>query len=133
MLEGIEEARRTDLSEERAVPHNLTIEHLMPQSWAAHWPLEATADDDARRRRERLVHTIGNLVLLTGKLNSDVSNGPWASKVEALDEHATMLVTRDLVKTWGERDWNEDLIMERGVSQARLFTETWPGPAAWLG
>ena len=28
--------------------------------------------------RDRIIHTLGNLTLLTGKLNSKVSNGPWA-------------------------------------------------------
>ena len=36
ILEGIEGQLRTDKSESRNVPRNLTIEHIMPQEWRAH-------------------------------------------------------------------------------------------------
>ncbi|MBL3668424.1 HNH endonuclease [Streptomyces sp. M2CJ-2] len=32
---------------------------------------------EAHQRRQVLVHTLGNLTLLTRRLNPAVSNGPW--------------------------------------------------------
>lgn len=65
----------------------LSIEHLLPQKWDPHWPLPThrTADgapvelptDEAEAWRTDVLHTIGNLTLVTQKLNSSISNGPW--------------------------------------------------------
>ena len=70
ILEGVEEQyRKTSLAEETEVPKNLTIEHVLPQSWEAHWPLPTKLDEEeARQERNRLLHTIGNLTLVTGRV-----------------------------------------------------------------
>jgi hypothetical protein len=47
----------------------------MPRKWLTHWPLEDASHEEADR--DRIIHTLGNLTLLTGKLNSKVSNGAW--------------------------------------------------------
>ena len=48
----------------------------MPRKWDR--PLAASRRGTAAKtERDRLIHTIGNLTLLTGPLNSKVSNGPW--------------------------------------------------------
>jgi hypothetical protein len=133
VLEGIEEARRRQYSEDvHVVRGSLTIEHLMPQSWAAHWPLPADIPDVhlAAGRRDRTLHTIGNLTLLTQKMNSDVSNGPWASKARALQKHSTMLITKDLLEHYSEGPWDEETIRERSLELADLFRAVWPGPPA---
>src|SRR5690606_31722489 len=39
LLEAIEKAKRTKLSEEVQIKSTLTIEHVMPRSWQEHWPL----------------------------------------------------------------------------------------------
>ena len=45
ILEGIEEQyRKIALAEENVVPPRLTIEHVLPQSWEAHWPLPTNTD-----------------------------------------------------------------------------------------
>lgn len=130
VLEAIEEQRRKDYSEDVHVARNsLTIEHLLPQGWAAHWPLpEGVNVDEATGRRDRLLHTLGNLTLLTQRLNAEVSNGPWPQKAAALDTHATMLITKDLLKRWGGVQWDEDAIQQRGRVLAELFIRAWPGP-----
>ena len=48
----------------------LTIEHLMPQSWREHWSagvldIDGSVDQELAEQRNRLVHTIGNLTLVT--------------------------------------------------------------------
>ena len=49
----------------------------MPRRWQTHWQL---GDGTVEADRDRLVHTIGNLTLLTAKLNSKVSNAAWPVK-----------------------------------------------------
>jgi hypothetical protein len=65
----------------------LTVEHLMPQSWQRHWPLRSVDEVGRARetkRRQELLHTLGNLTLTTNKLNAALSNGPWDGKRRAI-------------------------------------------------
>src|SRR5690606_9309136 len=81
LLEALERRLRGKLAETEYVPKNLTVEHLMPQSWEAHWPLPHGEHTElAAANRRRLIHTIGNLTLLNNRLNPLVSNGPWGGE-----------------------------------------------------
>lgn len=55
-----------------------TIEHLMPQKWRKHWPAEL--DEEQELVRNRVLQQLGNLTLVTQKLNSKFSNGSWETK-----------------------------------------------------
>ncbi|MGY1527983.1 DUF262 domain-containing protein [Streptomyces sp. MN3] len=104
----------------------LTIEHLLPQSWEAHWPLPDDAGHgsvEAHQRREALVHTLGNLTLLTGKLNPAVSNGPWERKRAEILKHSALSLNRSLPERW-----DEDTIMARADHLAEAFCRRWQRP-----
>ena len=81
VLTGIEEQLRTALTETQDVPGNLHIEHIMPQAWYGNWPLERGDLDEvsATEHRNLMIHTIGNLTLVNARLNSTLSNAPYAS------------------------------------------------------
>lgn len=123
VLESLEQAMRTDEVEQVPLPHDLTIEHVMPQEWTEHWPLPPTEDPLlTASSREAIKHTIGNLTLLTGKLNSGQSNGPWAAKREAIRKKSVLLISADV------RDaeaWDEAAIAARTDRLARLAISTW--------
>jgi hypothetical protein len=107
----------------------LTIEHVMPQSWEARWPLpDGTAEQQqlARQERERAVHRLGNLTLLTSSLNPDVSNGAWQTKRSAIEEHSLLRLNRHLCKN---DVWDEEKIDERGRWLARQIAGIWPAPS----
>jgi hypothetical protein len=80
VLESVEDYLRgwkegqAGLGGERVARGSLGIEHVMPRKWHAHWPLLAAGNE---AEREHIIHTFGNLTLLTGKLNSKVSNAAW--------------------------------------------------------
>ena len=81
-------------------------------------------------RRRWPIHTLGNLTLLTGKLNSKVSNGPWSGaggKHEALQGHDVLLINRDLLET-AEDSWTDDAINRRTHRLAKLIIGVWPVP-----
>lgn len=40
--------------------YGLTIEHILPQEWRAHWPL-VPGDTERGDRKNALMHTMGNL------------------------------------------------------------------------
>lgn len=134
VLEAIEEQRRKGLSEVPTIPKGLTIEHLMPQAWEKHWPAPMGPDrDEALRARDRLIHSIGNLTLLTSKMNTGMSNDPWHRKTSSLKKHSTLLITGDLLHTWGDGAWNEESITQRGTSLMQHFKKVWPGPSQSSG
>ena len=130
VLEGVEEQyRKTSLAEETQAPRNLTIEHVLPQSWEAHWPLPNNIDEhEAQHKRNQLVHTLGNLTLVTQRLNSTASNAPWKLKSKTLKEHSVLLLNRRLLDESGEVAWDEQTILSRSRRMAALVAVVWPGP-----
>ena len=130
VLEGVErQLRSSGMSEQPAVPTNLTIEHLMPVGWSrGEWPLPEGVDTDAATyQRNTLIHSIGNLTLVTQKLNSSMSNDPWECKREELQEHSVLLLNNELLS---QPSWDEDSIRSRSRRVAELVSERWPGPAS---
>lgn len=80
ILRALEYAARgpTQGSNEVPVQAALTVEHVMPQSWAAVAYYQVEGMTDGRRlARDIAIHRFGNLTLLTQPLNSSVSNGPF--------------------------------------------------------
>ena len=130
VLEGVErQLRSSGKSEQPAVPTNLTIEHLMPVGWGKEeWPLPEGIDTDAAiYQRNTLIHSIGNLTLATQKLNSSMSNDPWASKRDELQEYSVLLLNNELLS---QPSWSEGAIRARSRRMARLVSDRWPGPAS---
>ncbi|MCC6765107.1 MAG: DUF262 domain-containing protein [Deltaproteobacteria bacterium] len=134
VLEAIEDFQRgwrdgrPGFGDERVARGKLVIEHVMPRKWVSHWPL--TAGGDTETDRERLLHTLGNLTLLTGKLNSKVSNGPWlgaGGKREALESHDVLVLNRELLKRAAEQ-WSEVAIRRRTEELTESILQIWPVP-----
>ena len=127
VLEGIESGLRTPMSETSDVPRGLTIEHLMPVSWSKeNWPLPACVDEEeATESRNGLIHTIGNLTLVTQRLNSRLSNAPWHEKRATIQKHAVLNLNGELVT---KSAWDEAAIRARSQRMAELIAKCWPGP-----
>jgi Protein of unknown function DUF262/Protein of unknown function (DUF1524) len=141
LLEACELERRSasggfaELAEEEApqLGMSLTVEHVLPQSWSEHWPL-ARIDSMAPEEREHLegerearVHRLGNLTLVTKRLNPSIGNSAWPVKREALDTHSVLHLNRDLVQG-NEISWEEAAMDGRGRELAELIVKHWPGP-----
>jgi hypothetical protein len=80
--------------------------------------------------RDALIHTIGNLTLLTGRLNTKVSNGPWGGlggKKQGLEAHDVLLLNRELLKGGGA-EWTEAAIRSRSEDMSRLIVDIWLVP-----
>ena len=104
-----------------------SVEHIMPQSWIANWPLEdgsegldvlelwdAPPDDPraaATRKREAAVQTLGNLTILSTGLNSAQSNLGWNQKRPEMMKHSLLPINQALLETTA---WNEAAILKRG-------------------
>ncbi len=134
VLEAIEDHLRgwkdgkVGLGGERVTRGKFHIEHVMPRRWTTHWPLPDGSRDEAGR--DLLIHTIGNLTLLTGPLNSKVSNGPWLGdngKKKGLEAHDVLVMNRELLKA-ADQGWAEAGIRSRSLELANLIVEIWPTP-----
>jgi len=129
ILEALELQRRaSDKTEDLALPKKkLSIEHIMPRGWTAtNWPLPDDTEE-SKEVRERLLHTLGNLTLVTGSLNSSLSNDPWVKKVVTLKKYSVLLLNADLQN---ESEWNETAIQKRNKELFKLAKNVWPYPPA---
>lgn len=138
IFEALEPMVRTDKSDDvMLIQQALTIEHLMPQSWQAHYPLPVGVDPEpASAARERVMHTFGNLTLLTQKLNTSVSNGAWERvDEEGVDKgkrdeilwHSNLGINSMLLHT---KKWDEDAIRSRSEVLFTAARKLWPRPYA---
>lgn len=122
------ELRDTGYSEGLAITEKLHIEHILPREWAHHWDLPGKKPEEVERmERDKVKHTIGNLTILTEKLNPSVSNAPWEEKREEIDDYSVLLLNRKMIGRWHD-EWNEGSIAERGKWLSELATKVWPGP-----
>lgn len=112
------------LAGSRITRKKYVIEHLMPRSWFANWPIN---DGYPEHEREKLIHTLGNLTLLSSKLNSKVSNGPWKQKRQHIYEHDLLALNKEVLAV-GEDTWNEKMIEARTDKLIAAIVELWPCP-----
>ena len=91
------------------------------------------------------MHSIGNLTLVTKKLNGTLSNRPWRDadaaevastgpdaglgKRSLVGRYSILLLNKDIVDNH-EEEWTEEDIRNRSASIATDVTEIWPRPAA---
>lgn len=104
-----------------------TIEHIMPQSWEANWPLQdgskgvssidlwgASPDDpraESTRKRAIALQTLGNLTILSTGLNSAQSNLAWEQKRPEMMKHSLLPINQALRDM---KSWDELAIAKRG-------------------
>lgn len=104
------------------------IEHVMPQAWGKHWPLPPGRTEVDRDLR---IHRLGNLTLLTKKLNSTVSNGPWLGekgKATHLQEKDVVLLNSRILAGYSTAQWDEASIDRRAGLMIDALLAIWPAP-----
>ena len=141
ILKRLNETFLTVKHETVVVSGELSVEHILPQTWQPNWPLEdcakgmtigdiANSPNDPRvgptRRRNQLLQTMGNLTILTQRLNASMSNAAWDGKRPALLASSLLPINQAL---HANSVWDESSIEARA---AELFTRAvgiWPAPA----
>jgi hypothetical protein len=133
LLRAIEEASRSAKNEAITLPDSLTVEHLLPQKGtlgdyphAETVPMEGI--ETPALARARLIHTIGNLTLLTQELNSSISNGPIAIKSKAIAADSDLRLNAWL-RTNPLTSWSEADIAVRGKELFATARGIWGHPA----
>lgn len=121
------------------------LEHIMPQKWQKYWSVQElpvllpdgsqASEAEALRIRTDAVYEIGNMTLLTAKLNKELQNYCFRDKVKGtkidkkeragMDKYAALSITKEVIN----RDplvWNEATIRERTNAMIQAFEKIWP-------
>lgn len=96
----------------------IEIEHVLPQSMSAAWKTDFSSE-----QHTSVVDKIGNLTLLTEKMNNEVSNGGYASKRPAY-KGSKYVMTRKLADDYPI--WNSSSISNRAEGLISYALNRWP-------
>lgn len=137
IIEELELASRDKFSATGDLLAGLSVEHIMPREWRREWPLpsgrfaperggvpadEAMAEEIATR--DRLIHTLANLSLLTPPGNSSAGNASFEMKKGRLRDS----LLRMNAEVADNASWQEPEIHLRARKLASLATKVWYGP-----
>lgn len=131
VLRGIERQLSTAKGEKITIHTKLTIEHVLPQSWEEQWPLPAPASTTPvggelpEDVRERMLHTLGNLTLLTQELNTSVRNAAYSVKQPEITAQSALRLNAYFQKVG---TWDEAAILARGEALFEVARKVWPHP-----
>ena len=95
-------------------------------AWTEHWP--STGDDNTDLLRNALLDNIGNLTLLTAKLNPSLSNSGFSIKRPEITKSLLALNAHFQAPAFTGPDalWAETCIQARAQSLFAVATKIWP-------
>lgn len=125
LLEAIDLQQETGKQEQLHIKSNLSIEHVYPQTpQAGAWP---SLD------QETLIHTLGNLTLLTQNLNSAVSNGAFSVKRPEIARQSRLRLNAYFQSYSNDDIWSAADIVKRGAELFKIAQNIWPYPLSGDG
>ena len=128
VLEALELGSRNAIHHESHVLPTaaLHVEHVLPVAWETHW--STPADENAVLVRNHLLHNIGNLTLLTDKLNPTLSNKAFTVKRPEIMKSLLALNAhfQDAKFAVPTPVWDEAAIRERAVKLFKVAVKIWP-------
>lgn len=144
VLRAVEEFLRsaTSMHEDLTLPSGLSIEHVMPQEWKTFWDEGPPLTPEEATQRDQLVHSIGNLTLVTQALNSSLSNRPWTDRAarglkqgghegkgkRSLLSAFSLLVLNKKILDEHPEAWTDEDITSRAQELVGVITKVWRGP-----
>ncbi len=113
LLRKLEQQKRVTEELDIAVPSRVHVEHIYPQ----------TPPDERRLpQHERWVNRVGNLTLLSARINAELRNADFPAK-KVRYEASQLELTKELL---GFDEWSTELITRRQAELAQLVPEIWP-------
>lgn len=134
ILEALDLQLTTRKQEKVHLSGSLTVEHVLPRSWKEvpdSWPLAPAAgisNEQATAERDNILHTIGNLTLLTNALNPSVSNSAFAKKRPEIALQSALRLNSYFQTVSDPEVWSEAQIIERGERLFETALKVWPYP-----
>lgn len=126
LLKFYEDSLHNEMTDPVTYNGELTLEHVMPRSWESNWPLIAEDPIEAKAQRIQKIDTLGNLTLVTGKLNTSLSNSAWDKKRDTLRKHAILRMNHEVIE---HETWSDESILARGEKLYEVFRTLWPRPS----
>ena len=109
---------------------DLSLEHVMPQSWnEVNWPFKEEDIKSSKTKEQKIlernetINRIGNLTLIRSGLNNAIGNKSFTEKKKLIKKHGVLFLNRYFVD---KEFWSEDEINERGRELAELAIKVWP-------
>jgi hypothetical protein len=90
------------------------LEHIFPQNAGADWP--------NRDKLEPFIWHVGNLTVLSNRLNSKARNSGFATKSKQYYSKSEIRMTRELTKV---KAWDEKAILDRAKQLGQQIIRTW--------
>ncbi len=113
LLRRIEQAKRTTEELDVAAPQRVHVEHIYPQS-----PQEG----QRLAQHGLIINRIGNLTLLSARLNTTIKNSPYAVK-KAYYEQSELLITKSIADSYN--DWSINTIDQRQIELSEIALDIW--------
>ncbi|WP_181034593.1 DUF262 domain-containing protein [Arthrobacter sp. 08Y14] len=145
VLAEVEKQLRNSRQENVTLPDGLEVEHVMPRGWRSYWLNNLSSEAGAEKRRDSLIHTLGNLTLTTQRLNSALSNRPWTDsearevaptgkdagkgKRSMLGDFSILAINKGIVDDHPAA-WTEADIRARSVQLTEAICAAWTHPGA---
>ena len=134
VLEAIEDYKRgwrdgkSGLGDERSRPRQVRNRARHAAEMGTHWP--APTGPRPSCERDRLIHTMGNLTLLTKRLNSKVSNGPWLGDEgkRSRPQPTRRLLAESRAGSGRADEWTDEAIRHRTEQLAAIIGRSGPCP-----
>ncbi len=101
--------------------HSYSVEHMLPKKWFTHWN-RPKLNEAAIKVRDQKLKTIGNLTLITKRLNSKLKNGGWTAKRNTLLEYSKLPMTTQYIQL---SNWNEGEIEKRATALVTQALKIW--------
>ena len=114
----IEKTIRSDLnSTEIRFIQEYSLEHVMPKKWRNNWNEKNLLNETQKEERDTILRTLGNLTIITKRLNSSISDANWGIKKVGRGKHKGLNEYANGIEIFSEylskTDWNEACIKER--------------------
>jgi len=98
-----------------------SVEHMMPVKWQQNWSIP-DMDEQKKAVRDKVLKTLGNLTLVTKRLNSKLSNDAWDEKKKTLRKYSSLNITIDYLD---DGVWEETRIASRAEDLVELAIKMW--------
>lgn len=108
---------------------NYELRHLMPKKWRSNWK-DITTDGELSELRDKKLLTLGNLAIISGTLNSSISNSSWIDKLEGKENKDGLRKLGSGIMTHADvldiNVWNEEEITIRASKLYNEVVKYWP-------
>lgn len=104
-----------------------SLEHMMPKRWRNHWVF--SGDQASAEFRDKKLHTIGNLTIITQTLNASIRDADWATKKAGRGDKGGLKKYSEGIETVSDyldfNVWDEETIRGRAAWLASNALNVW--------